>query len=110
MPEWSVQALPEAEKDILELDGSLRRQVLKAIDKVRQNPLPMTEGGYGKPLGNKGGTDLSGLLKIKLRASGIRIVYQLVRTETVMTLIIVGARADDEIYLAAEKRRKKHGL
>lgn len=77
MPEWNVKALPEAEKDILALDGSLRRQVLKAIDKVRQNPLPMTEGGYGKPLGNKGGTDLSGLLKIKLKASGICIVYQI---------------------------------
>lgn len=100
----------EAEKDILALDGSQRRQVFKAIDKVRQNPLPVSEGGYGKPLGNKGGTDLSGLLKIKLKASGIRIVYQLVRTETAMTLIIVGARADDEVYRAAEKRRKKHGL
>ena len=110
MPEWSVRALPEAEKDILALDGSQRRQVLKAIDKVRQNPLPVNEGGYGKPLGNKGGTDLSGLLKIKLKASGIRIVYQIVRTETTMTIIIVGARADDEVYRAAEKRRQKHGL
>lgn len=110
MPEWTVKALPEAEKDILALDGSLRRQVLKAIDNVRQNPLPMNEGGYGKPLGNKGGTDLTGLLKIKLKASGIRVVYQLIRTETTMTLIIVGARADDEVYLAAEQRRRKHGL
>ena len=110
LPEWTVKILPEAEKDILLLDGSVRPQVLKAIAKVRQNPLPMAEGGYGKPLGNKSGTDLSGLLKVKLKASGIRIVYQIVRTQTTMTIIIVGARADDEVYIAAEKRRKKYGI
>ena len=68
------------------------------------------EGGYGKPLGNKGGINLSGFLKIKLRDLGIRVVYKLVRTETQILIIIIGARVDDEVYEAAKDRIEKHGL
>ena len=76
---WTVEYLPEAEKDLKELDGSQRILVLKAIKKVQQNPLPVEENGYGKPLGNHSNANLAGLLKIKLRASGLRVVYQLRR-------------------------------
>ena len=68
------------------------------------NPLPASEGGYGKPLGNKGGNNLTTLLKIKLRGPGIRVVYELVRTETSMLIVVVGAREDDEVYEIASKR------
>ena len=70
---WDVEYIPEAETDMDRLDGSQRKMVLKAIDKVAKNPLPVDEGGYGKPLGNKHGNNLSGLLKIKLLKLGIRI-------------------------------------
>lgn len=76
---WKVEYLPEAEKDLKGLDGSQRNLVLKAIKKVQQNPLPVDEQGYGKPLGNHNSTNLAGLLKIKLRSAGLRIVYQLER-------------------------------
>ena len=79
--------------------------VLKAIRKVAQNPLPVNEGGYGKPLGNKGRTKLSGLLKVKLRDAGIRIVYKLIRTRTEMLIVVIGARSDDEVYQIADKRK-----
>jgi hypothetical protein len=46
---WSLGYLPEAEKDLKDLDGSQRILVLKALKKVLQNPLPESEGGYGKP-------------------------------------------------------------
>lgn len=72
---WKVEYLPEAEKDLKGLDGSQRNLVLKAIKKVQQNPLPVDEQGYGKPLGNHNSTNLAGLLKIKLRSAGLRIVY-----------------------------------
>ena len=49
---WKVEYLPEAEKDLKGLDGSQRNLVLKAIKKVQQNPLPVDENGYGKPLGS----------------------------------------------------------
>ena len=62
---WKVEYLPEAEKDLKGLDGSQRNLVLKAIKKVQQNPLPVDENGYGKPLGNhilSGGTTPDGVL------------------------------------------------
>ncbi len=83
-----------------------RLLVAKALKKVQQNPVSIYDGGYGKPLGNKGGTDLTGLFKIKLRAAGLRVVYKLIYTETEMLIVVVGARADDEVYQLAEKRQK----
>ena len=84
--------------------------VVKAINKVLDNPLPVGEGGYGKPLGNKGRNDLTGLLKIKLKNAGIRVVYKLIRTETEMLVVVIGARADDEVYDTAKHRVDKHDL
>jgi mRNA interferase RelE/StbE len=106
---WKLEFLPEVEKDFRQLSGDQRILVRKAIKKVQTNPLPMNEGGYGKPLGNKGGTDLTGFLKIKLRGCGLRVVYKLVRTESELLIVVVGARADDEVYETAEQRVKKYG-
>ena len=64
---YEVRFLPEAQKDFSQLDGSQKQQAAKAIQKVSQNPLPYTEDGYGKSLGNHRETILVGLLKIKLR-------------------------------------------
>ena len=107
---WKLAFLPEAVKDLKSLGGNQQILVLKAIKKVQTNPLSAYEGGYGKPLGNKNGKNLAGFLKIKLRDAGIRVVYKLVRTETQMLVIVVGARADDEVYELADKRIQKHGL
>ena len=107
---WNLEYLPEAEKDLKELDGSQRILVLKAIKKVQRNPLPVDEQGYGKPLGNHNGTNLAGLLKIKLRSAGLRVVYQLRRTESSMMVIVIGVRADEEVYDIAQERANKHGL
>lgn len=107
---WTIKYLPEVEKDLKQLSGNQQLLVLKAIRKVSQNPLPVSEGGYGKPLGNKNGNNLTGLMKIKLRDAGIRIVYKLIRTETEMLVVVVGARADNEVYEIAQKRSEKHEL
>lgn len=61
MSGYEVAFYPDAVKDIKRLDGSQRKIVLKAIEKIRANPLPQNEGGFGKPLGNKAGTDLTSL-------------------------------------------------
>lgn len=105
---WKLEYLPEAEKDLKDLNGSQRILVLKAIKKVQQNPLPVEEQGYGKPLGNHSSTN--GLLKIKLRSAGLRVVYQLRRTESSMMIIVIGVRADEEVYEIAQKRANKHNL
>lgn len=107
---WTVKYLPEALKDLRALDGSPRKLVRKAIDKVSENPLPVSEGGLGKPLGNKGDNNLTGLLKIKLRSAGIRIVYKIIRQDNDMIVIVIGAREDDEVYDIAKQRATKHNL
>lgn len=103
---WQLDFLPEARKDLRSLDGSQRILVLKALKKVQQNPLPTSEQGYGKPLGSS----LAGFLKIKLRSAGLRVVYKLIRTETSMLVVVIGARADDEVYEVALERSKRHNL
>ena len=107
---WEVKYLPEAEKDLHSLSHSQQVMVIKAIKKVKLNPLPQSEGGYGKPLGHKHGTNLTGYLKIKLRKEGIRIVYRLVRTQTEMLVIVIGMREDDEVYEIARDRIIKHQI
>lgn len=74
---WGIEFLEEAEKDMKKLDHSAQVQVLKGIRKVSQNPLSVEEGGYGKPLGNKIGINLTNLMKIKFRDIGIRVVYKI---------------------------------
>lgn len=107
---WTVVYLPEAEKDFRQLSKTQIIHVRKAINKVSQNPLPQSEGGYGKPLGHKHGINLTGYLKIKLRNDGIRVVYRLIRTKTQMLIVVIGLREDEEVYEIAQKRTEKRKL
>ena len=107
---WQIEYLEEAKKDLKKLDRSAQIIVLKGIDKVSENPLPVQQGGYGKPLGNKSGTNLTNLLKIKFRDIGIRVVYKVEYTDTVMKIIVISSRSDEQVYIEATKRRTKHNL
>ena len=101
---WKVSYFDEALQDLKKMDNSQRKQVLKAIDKVKTNPLPQNGGGYGKPLGNKRGINLTNLYKIKLKKSWIRVVYQIIRVKDTMEIIIVSMREDEKVYEDAQKR------
>ncbi len=103
---WEIRYTDAAKADLNDLEGSQRKAVLKAMEKVSRNPLPISEGGYGKPLGNKLGNDLTGLCKIKLKKEGIRVVYALIRTETAMKIVVVAARSDNEVYDIAAQRKE----
>ena len=107
---WQVLYLPEAEMDMRALARNQQLIVRKAIDKVKENPLPQSEGGYGKPLGSKQGVNLTGFLKIKLRGEGLRIVYQLIRKNGQMLVIVIGVREDEEVYQIVRKRKERHQL
>lgn len=107
---WGIEFLEEAEKDMKKLDHSAQVQVLKGIRKVSQNPLSVEEGGYGKPLGNKIGINLTNLMKIKFRDIGIRVVYKIERIEGIMKIIVISARTDEQVYIEAAKRREKYDL
>ena len=107
---WNIKYLPEAEKDYRLLDHTQQLVIDKSLEKVSKNPLSAEEGGYGKPLGHKNGINLSGFYKIKLRAYGIRIVYQLIRTESEMIVIVIGMREDEEVYEIVSKRIREYSL
>jgi len=103
---YCIEYHADAEKDRAALNASVRIQVDRAISKVSQNPLPKSEGGYGTPLGNKGGKNLTGLCRIKLLKLGIRVVYKIIREGEIMKIIVIAARADGEVYDVAAKRNE----
>lgn len=107
---WTILFLEEAKEDLRQLDHSLQIQVLKGIQKVAKNPLPASDGGYGKPLGHRGGVNLTNLLKIKFRNIGIRVVYKAECTEQIMRIIIISARSDEQVYKLASIRRQNNHL
>ena len=61
---WKLSYLDEAERDLNDLDGSVRAHVIKAVRKVLQNPLPKDQGGYGDPLSNHDDAKIAGLCKV----------------------------------------------
>lgn len=107
---WQIEFLDEAREDLRKLDGSVRARVLKAIAKTSTNPLPQSEGGYGKPLGHRVAIDLVGFLKIKLKSDGIRVVYRLEQVDDKLVIVVVGVRTDLEVYREAVRRRKARDL
>ncbi|MDR0903841.1 MAG: type II toxin-antitoxin system RelE/ParE family toxin [Ruminococcus sp.] len=107
---WHISYLDEAERELAAFDKAGRTQIAKGILKALQNPLPKSEGGYGHPLGNKAGINLTGCLKLKFLKLGVRVVYKLIRSEYEMKVIIISVRADNEVYIEAKKRLDKDNL
>ena len=108
MTGWKIKITEEAQKDFGRLEGSIKKQVLAGILKVSGAPLP-SPNGYGKPLGNRKGNNLTGFFKIKYRGIGIRVVYTLVRSEQVMNILVISKRDDEYCYEAAIKLYQKYG-
>ena len=105
---WKIRITDEAKKDYNKIEGSIRKQVLAGIVKVSQAPLP-SPNGYGKPLGNKNGNNLTGFFKIKYRGIGIRVVYTLVLDKLIMNNVLISQRDDNYCYDLAAKLYEKYG-
>jgi mRNA interferase RelE/StbE len=105
---WNIRITDEAKKDYFKLDGAIKKQVLAGIYKVAQAPLP-SSNGYGKPLGNKNGNNLTGFFKIKYRGIGIRVVYTLVVDEVVMNIVVISERDDNYCYDLVASLYQKYG-
>lgn len=105
---WKVRIVDEAGKDYSKLEGSIRKQVLAGIIKVSQAPLP-SPNGYGKPLGNKNGSNLTGFFKIKYKGIGIRVVYTLVVDKIVMNIVAISQREDNYCYELVTRLYEKYG-
>jgi len=102
---WEIKYMDEALEELLGLDKGIRAIVGKGIKKVSENPLPHTEGGFGKPLGNKRGNNLTGFFKIKYKNIGIRVVYTLDRVNKIMIVIAASARSENQCYDLANERK-----
>lgn len=77
------------------LDGSVRQQFKKKLQKLQDNP-QAGQGLHG---------ELAGYYKIKLRKSGYRLVYEILNEEIVIFVITVGKREDSAVYETAKNRK-----
>lgn len=105
---WGIRITDEAKKDFNKIEGSVRKQILAGIVKASKAPLP-SPNGYGKPLGNKNGNNLTGFFKIKYRGIGIRVVYTLVIDKMVMNIVVISQRDDNYCYELVAKLYDKYG-
>ncbi len=83
---WSITYAKSAADEILELDGSTKKIIRKAIEeKLMIDPLK-----FGKPLRRS----LAGLFK--LRVGNYRIIYQVKESEVIVVVVKIGHRR--EVY------------
>ena len=97
---YKIKFHPLAEKELNNLDGSVKLLVVKQISKLSKNP------DYGEDLGNKHGYDLTGYKKIYVNNKKIRIVYKIEKEKVLIKIIAIGKRDDFEVYQDADKRKE----
>lgn len=78
------------------LDSSIQGQLKKKLKDRLKNPHVPASQLYG----------FDNHYKIKLRASGYRLVYEIIEKEIVVLVIAVGKRDKNLVYKKASKRKK----
>ncbi len=97
---WSIEISKPAEEGYADLDGSIRAQVRKQIEKLKKSP------ELGDPLGNRDGIDLTGYRKIYVAKKSIRIVFEIHSDRNVVRLIAIGKREDAEVSRQTGRERE----
>ena len=97
---YTIKNHPLVEKDLKELDHSIRLLVFKKLLKLKESPK------IGLPLGNKNNLDLTGMYKIYVAKKKVRIVYEILNGELIIHVIAIGKRDEMEVYQKASKRRE----
>ncbi len=91
---YRLKFLPTALKEWKKLDNSLKTQFKKKLAERLQQPHVFS-------------AKLSGFenhYKIKLRAGGYRLIYEVIDNELIVLVIAVGKREKNFIYKKAQKR------
>jgi len=96
VPIWKIELIQEAHADFNNLDGHVKKLVLKQLVKLERNPQ------YGDPLGNKAGINLEGYFKLYADKKRIRIIYEVM--DNIIKIIAIDKREDMEVYRMALKR------
>ncbi len=93
---YRLKFLPTALKEWKKLDNSIQAQFKKKLrDRLEKPHVPSSQ--------------LSGFenhYKIKLRASGYRLVYEVVDKEVYILVIAIGKRDKNVVYKKAKNRKK----
>lgn len=91
---YKLKFLPTALKEWKKLDNSMQSQFKKKlVERLEKPHVPSSK--------------LSGFenhYKIKLRASGYRLVYEVIDNELFVLVIAIGKRDRNRIYIKSEKR------
>ena len=96
-----VNFLKEAQEDYDALDGSQKKWVEAAVERLK-----VRGGEIGEPL-HKSPTDaLRGCKKLKNNSLGLRIVFRVLSSGEceIIEIIVIGKRSDSEVYHTADKR------
>lgn len=93
---YSVKFREDALKEWKKLDSPIQQQFAKKLKKCCENPHIPSAKLRG----------IKNCYKIKLRASGFRLVYQVIDDILVVAVVAVGKRERSEVYnLASERLR-----
>ena len=97
---YAIQLIPQAVQDYKKLDGSVKKEVARKVEKLSENPF------CGDSLGNKHNINLSGFYKLYACNKSIRIVYRLISPQEVEIVEIwgIGRRDKMEIYKIISER------
>ena len=94
--EYALKFLPTALKEWRKLDSSIQIQLKKKLKERLQNLHVSASRLHG----------FENHYKIKLRASGYRLVYEVIENEIVVLVIAVGKRDKSLVYQKASNRKK----
>lgn len=91
---YKLDFLAEALKEWKALDGSIKEQFKKKLAERLINPFVPSAKLSGS----------TNRYKIKLRAVGYRLVYEVIEAEFVVVVIAVGKRENNLVYQKADRR------
>ncbi|MDE1497275.1 type II toxin-antitoxin system RelE/ParE family toxin [Xenorhabdus bovienii] len=93
---YKIKFREDALKEWNKLDKAILKQFAKKLKKCCENPRIPSAKLRGMP----------DCYKIKLRASGFRLVYQVIDDQLIIAVIAVGKREHSDVYnLASERLR-----
>lgn len=93
---YKLKFIPTALKEWGKLDSSTKVQFKKKLSERLNNPRVPSSRLHG----------FTDHYKIKLRATGYRLVYEVLDKEICVMVIAVGKRDKDAVYKKARKREK----
>ncbi|WP_101527417.1 type II toxin-antitoxin system RelE family toxin [Klebsiella pneumoniae] len=93
---YTVKFREDALKEWNKLDTTIQQQFAKKLKKCCENPHIPSAKLRG----------IKDCYKIKLRASGFRLVYQVIDNQLIIAIVAVGKRERSDVYTLASERMK----